>query len=147
MRVSRDSSPGQSPKPVTLVELAGRHLERFGVVRAGAPVRYHDGCALGRGLGMYDEPRALLERVTGQAPLELVTQRQLARCSGGGGILPVSMPDVARSAATQLAREHDSLGGGVLVTSCASSLSQMRRAGAEVMDLITLLTEGLDERG
>jgi Fe-S oxidoreductase len=131
--------------PSTLVELAARHPERFGRVPALSQVRYHDSCALGRGLGLYDEPRRLLTRVTGAAPLELETERHLSRCSGGGGILPVSMPVVARSAAERLATEHEELGGGVLVTGCASSLSQMRRAGADAVDLITLLEKGLTD--
>jgi Fe-S oxidoreductase len=131
--------------PTTLVELAARHSERFAVARdQAAEVRYHDSCALGRGLGLYDEPRSLLARVTGRPPLELENTRQLGRCSGGGGILPVSMPQVARAAATRLAGEHQRLGGGTLVTSCASSLSQLRRAGVAAVDLVTLLESGLE---
>lgn len=140
--------------PSTLVELAAQHEERFSARRmasdagatgaAPAPVRYHDSCALGRGLGLYTEPRRLLARVTGSAPLELETSRELGRCSGGGGILPVSMPEVARAAAAGLASEHQSLGGGVLVTGCASSLSQLRRAGAQALDLVTVLASGLE---
>jgi hypothetical protein len=57
------------------------------------------------------------------------------------------MPDVASAAAARLQREHQGLGGGVLVTSCASSLSQLRRSGAEVVDLVSLLAEGLGDRG
>ena len=129
--------------PTTLVELAARHLERFEPVRSTADsFRYHDSCALGRGLGLYDEPRALLSRVVG-TPLELETQREQARCSGGGGILPVSMPKVAQAAAQRLAVEHERLGGGTLVTGCASSLSQLRRAGTKAVDLITLLESAL----
>jgi Fe-S oxidoreductase len=130
--------------PMTLVELASRHLERFGPGREPEiALRYHDSCALGRGLGLYDEPRALLTHLAGRAPLELENQRELSRCSGGGGILPVSMPEVASSAAARLLHEHQDLGGGMLVTSCASSLSQMRRSGAAVVDLVTLLADGL----
>lgn len=132
-------------KPLTLVELAARNLERFEPRADGAPVRYHDSCALGRGLGLYDEPRRLLARVTGRAPHELETHRAGARCSGGGGILPVSMPEVSRAAAQRLADEHQRAGGGLLVTSCASTLSQMRRAGVDAVDLVTLLERGLDD--
>ena len=128
--------------PTTLVELASRHGERFQPVATAGSFRYHDSCALGRGLGLYDEPRALLSRVVGTA-LELETEREHARCSGGGGILPVSMPDVAKAAARRLVDEHARLGGGTLVTGCASSLSQLRRAGANAIDLITLLESAL----
>lgn len=129
--------------PTTLVALAARRPERFGPVPGAAPVRYHDSCALGRGLGQYDEPRRLLARVTGRAPLELQTTREHSRCSGAGGILPVSMPEISKAAARRLADEHAALGGGSLVTSCASSLTRLRAAGVAAVDLVTLLERGL----
>lgn len=130
--------------PTTLVELAARQPERFRPTGAKTTnFRYHDSCALGRGLGLYDEPRALLARVSGGAVLELSTQREHARCSGGGGVLPVSMPQVAKAAGQRLAAEHARLGGGQIVTGCASSLSQLRRAGADAVDLVSLLEAGL----
>jgi Fe-S oxidoreductase len=134
--------------PVTLVELAAQHPQRFAAgARSSQRYRYHDSCALGRGLGLYEEPRQLLARVSGEPPLELKTPRELGRCSGGGGILPISMPHVARSAAERLLSEHAELGGGTLVTSCASSLSQLRRRGAYAVDWVTLLARGLEGNG
>lgn len=134
----------QSHAPITLVELAARHPERFSAPDgAGQALRYHDSCALGRGLGLYEQPRQLLARVAGGAPLELTQSRALGRCSGAGGILPVSMPEVAQSAADRLLAEHQQLGGGTLVTSCASSLSLLRSRGADAVDLISVLERGL----
>jgi dimethylglycine catabolism B len=144
---SPDQPSAPNPQPLTLIELASRHPERFGSITTETRLRYHDSCALGRGLGMYDQPRALLERLTGQAPLELETSRELGRCSGAGGILPVSMPEVSSAATARLLREHQGLGGGVLVTGCASSLSKLRRGGGEVVDLVSLLAEGLTDHG
>jgi len=129
--------------PTTLVELASRHLDRFEAAGPARAVRYHDSCALGRGLGLYDEPRRLLARATGSAPRELETERSLARCSGAGGVLPVAMPPIAKAAGRRLAEEHERLGGGELVTSCASSLSQMRRSGVHAVDLISALEAAL----
>jgi Fe-S oxidoreductase len=144
---SPDQPPTSNPQPLTLIELASRHPDRFSAAPTPQRLRYHDSCALGRGLGIYDQPRALLQRLTGQAPLELETSRELARCSGAGGILPVSMPEVSSAAAARLLREHQGLGGGVLVTSCASSLSKLRRGGGDVVDLVSLLAEGLTDHG
>jgi Fe-S oxidoreductase len=130
--------------PLTLVELAARHPERFSQSeQAQERLRYHDSCALGRGLGLYDEPRQLLARVSGKPPLELEESRSLARCSGAGGVLPVSMPEIAQGAAQRLRSEHERLGGGTLITSCASSLSLLRRSGAQARDLVSVLAEGL----
>lgn len=132
--------------PTTLVELAARHPEKLRHGRTGA-VRYHDSCALGRGLGLYEEPRRLLTRVTGTRPEELECSKELARCSGAGGLLPVTMPDVSRAAGDRLAAEHQRLGGGTLVTSCASSLSRLRERGVDAVDLITLVATGLEQDG
>lgn len=129
--------------PTTLVELAARHLDRFAAPRTQRKLRYHDSCALGRGLGLYDEPRRLLSRVTGASPRELETERSLSRCSGAGGVLPISMPHVSEAAGLRLVDEHERLGGGTLVTGCASSLSQLRRSGADAVDLIRLLEAAL----
>lgn len=133
--------------PLTLVELAARQPHRFLAAATSERYRYHDSCALGRGLGLYEEPRELLRRVSGRAPLELKQPRELSRCSGAGGLLPVSMPEVAQAAASRLVREHAELGGGVLVTSCASSLTHLRSTGAEVTDLIALLAKRLSVDG
>ncbi len=129
--------------PTTLVELAARHPTRFARSPRAEPVRYHDSCALGRGLGLYQPPRDLLARVTGSEPQELATPREQSRCSGGGGVLPVTMPEVSKEIAARLGREHRDLGGGPLVTSCASSLSQLRAAGVTALDLISVLEGGL----
>jgi Fe-S oxidoreductase len=134
----------QALSATTLVELAARHSARFTAsAMTGELLRYHDSCALGRGLGLYEQPRRLLTLVAGAAPLELEQTRGLGRCSGAGGVLPVSMPEIAKGAADRLLDEHRRLGGGTLVTSCASSLSLLRRRGARAMDLISLLERGL----
>jgi Fe-S oxidoreductase len=133
--------------PTTLVELSARHAERFATPERERPVRYHDSCALGRGLGLYAEPRRLLSRVTGCAPRELETERSLSRCSGAGGGLPVAFPDIANAASQRLAAEHERLGGGRLITSCASSLSLLRRSGVDAVDLVAFIEAALDTAG
>lgn len=134
--------------PTTLVELAAQKPERFTRGAAPAePLRYHDSCALGRGLGLYREPRELLALATGAAPRELTDPRERSRCSGAGGILPISMPEIARGAADRLLEEHERLGGGALVTSCASSLSLLRSRGGQALDLISVLAAALGRDG
>lgn len=140
-RPAVDQVRGAPPSPVTLIELAARQRERFRVVASERTLCYHDSCALGRGLGLYDEPRQLLARLTGKAPLELADRRELGRCSGGGGILPVSMPEVSTAAAARLVSEERALGSDALVTSCAASLSRLRQSGGQVVDLVALLAE------
>lgn len=130
-------------EPTLLVDLAHRSLERFAKVSTDTALRYHDPCKLGRGLGRYDEPRALLTRITGEAPAEFQRRREAADCSGGGGLLPVSMPEASRAIAVERRAQHDDAGGGRIVTACAASLARFRSVGAPVDDLITWLARGL----
>ena len=122
----------------TLIELAASHLDAFKRVSryARGPVRWHDPCKLGRGLGQYEAPRTLLGCVLGRAPDELERRRDACTCSGAGGLLPVTMPEVSRQIAREKLREHASAGGGLLVTACASSLRRLRGEGGEVVDLV-----------
>jgi Fe-S oxidoreductase len=125
------------PPVQLLVELAAEDLGRLHTRsdRSTRPVRYHDSCQLGRGLGLYDAPRAVLTRALGRAPDEFTASREKAACSGAGGLLPRTMPAVARQIARSRLSEHERDGGGVVVTSCASSLMAFRRGGATAEDL------------
>lgn len=130
-----------SPEP--LVKLAVAELGRFRHL-GERKVRWHDPCQLGRGLGCFDEPRALLSRVLGRPPSEFARSREEARCAGAGGLLPVTMPAVSSTIAERLLDEHRDLGGGTVVTACASSVRKLRARGGEVLDLVTLLAQSLD---
>lgn len=132
-----------SARVTTLVAGARGKLGALTPVAGAGEIRYHESCQLGRGLGLRDEPRALLTRLTGRAPRELTEHALHGGCSGGGGLLPTTMPEVARGIARQRADEHAAAGGGTLVTGCAKSLLTLRRTGAEVEDLHTWLARGL----
>jgi Fe-S oxidoreductase len=135
-----------------LVEHAARMLDRLHrVAHTERVVRWHDPCQLGRGLGIYDAPRAVLARALGRAPDEFDDARERAGCSGAGGLLPSTMPDVARGIAAARLAAHERAGAGPppggparskradpntnegagrVVTACASSLLALRKAAA-----------------
>jgi dimethylglycine catabolism B len=127
-----------------LLELAGKNEDKLKGSFKG-PVRYHDPCAMGRGLGLYDLPRTLLKRVTGQPVLEFTASKESAACSGGGGLLPVTMPAVAKQTAKMRVADHHARGGGTLVTACASSLKSFKAAGENAFDILEVLALALTE--
>lgn len=151
------------PRPELFVDLAARALDRLALLgRSGpepeaeltasgahaiGPVRYHDPCQLGRGLGRYDEPRRVLERVTGAPPRGFLREREHAECSGAGGLLPATRPESSAAIADARIGEHRARGGGALVTACASSLRRFRSRGEPALDLCTLVARALDARG
>ncbi len=129
-------------KPELLVDLAHDAKDRLQTL--GGPVpRYHDPCQLGRGLGRYDQPRELLERLVGEAPHEFDRAREGAECSGGGGMLPQTYPAASAAIAETRIESHRASGGGTLVTACAGSLRRFRTAGETAEDLVTWLARGL----
>jgi len=132
-----------------LVEAAARMLSELSAVPRGAdePVRWHDPCQLGRGLGIYEAPRAVLARALGRAPDELDDRREHAVCSGAGGLLPSTMPEAARAIADSRLEAHSRAGGGRVVTACASSLIALRKrarpSSVAVDDLVTWIASSL----
>lgn len=139
MRVRYPSVGVPAPDVELLVERAAREVSRLAPLKR-EPVRWHDPCSLGRGLGVYDAPRALLAHLLGAPPLELDHAREGAVCSGAGGLLPVTMPETSRAIAewrTAGVREK-------IVTACASSLLSFRRAGAKAEDIATYVARALD---
>ncbi len=128
--------------PRLLVDVAHDALARFSTL-GEAPPRYHDPCRLGRGLGRYEQPRALLEKIAGAPPAEFERNRGRADCSGGGGLVPLTFPEASRGAASARTAEHERLGGGTVVTACAASLRRLQTVGADAEDLVTWLARGL----
>ncbi len=149
LRVHHEAAGVRMPAPVLhFAEVAAREVGRLGrldgALGRGA-VRWHDPCQLGRGLGVYDAPRQILSRVLGRAPDEFERRREDGRCSGAGGLLPVTMPDVARGIAEQRLADHDRSGGGTIVTACASSARSFQKSGqSAVLDLATVVMRALD---
>lgn len=144
--VALASRSGSSIEVELMVELAARSLDALTpLARAPAhPVRWHDPCQLGRGLGCYEPPRSILTRMLGRAPDEFPRHREGAVCSGGGGLLPSTSPETSRRIADHRLEEHAEAGGGEIVTACASSLSRLRsRERGRVSDLVTWIARGL----
>lgn len=156
--IDHGDKTGAAPVRVELfVDVAFRSLSTLprlpDAFRTQLP-RYHDPCQLGRGLGRYAEPRALLEQVLGTAPREFERNRGEADCSGGGGLLPVTRPAASRAAAELRGAQHTGASlppgaaavagaDGPIVTACAASLKRFRSAGLAAEDIVTYLARAL----
>lgn len=66
-------------------------VEQVGARYAGRAT-YHDSCHLLRGVGVKEQPRALLRRVAG---LELIEMKNSDYCCGFGGAFAVKYPDIS----------------------------------------------------
>ena len=130
----------------TLPELAAERpaaLAEVPALSSESKVRYHDPCRLARGRSDLSAPRTVLLRALGREPDEFERRGKDSACSGAGGALPLSFPEVSARIADERLREHEALGGGVIVTACASSLRRFRSRGARALDIVSVLAESV----
>ncbi len=129
---------------LTVVEVLAEHL---GHAPKRPPldeaVGYHDACHLGRGLGQYDAPRALVARAARQVH-EAASLRREGGCAGGGGLLPRTMPEVSVEVARRQAAEVAPGPDVAVVTACPTSRRMFERAGRRAYDLVGLLRRWME---
>ena len=107
---------------------------------------YHDPCMLGRKMGVYDAPRALIQAATGSGPQELFHNRALAECCGAGAATFLAEPEAAlKVAGVRLERARET-GAATLVTACQNCKTLFQEAVAgemQVLDLVELAARHL----
>lgn len=121
----------------------------------GKKVAYHDPCDLGRHLKVYDPPRAVLKALPGVELLEFPTNRNLAKCCGGGGGVKAFDINLSGEVARERILEASRIGADLVVSGCPSCKSNLQVAAAKlrkegkakikVMDLTELVVESLGE--
>ncbi|MDI6704248.1 MAG: (Fe-S)-binding protein [bacterium] len=79
-------------------------------------VIYHDGCDIGRHVGIYEEPREILQSIPGVELLEFDYNREEAICCGGP--LVSQDPGIAKKIASRRVEEAVEKGADVIVTTC-----------------------------
>jgi len=70
---------------VHLTELLAERMDELELDEVSETVTYHDPCRLGRYLGVYDEPRAVIEGIPGVELVEMHKNRANALCCGSTG--------------------------------------------------------------
>jgi len=104
------------------------------VVAAGAAGRiaYHDPCHLARGMGVTEEPRALLNRVGELVELEAPGA---VTCCGGAGAYGLTRDDVFATIGGEKAAAAEATGAAVVATGCPACVlyinEALRRRGAK----------------
>ena len=68
----------------SLIEEGKLKMKESGTFK-GQRITYHDSCYLGRYNGVFEQPRKLIEAVTGKAPLEMERRQGTSFCCGAGG--------------------------------------------------------------
>jgi Fe-S oxidoreductase len=113
-------------------------VERLPIQRKSAAAFYHDPCYLGRWLGVYDAPRRLIRKAL-EGVREFSRARNEAECSGGGGLLPETMPGTAATIAEQRLTEVKQAGATSVITACPTCEKQLSRDKIQAIDIVELL--------
>lgn len=115
---------------------------RLKVKADGAKFTYHDPCELGRGSGIYDEPRAVIEAV-GEL-LEAEHSRENAFCCGASLANTVINDAQQLKIAKSMASEFSRTGADTVVTSCPLCKKTVTRGTSmPVKDLSEIVAEHL----
>jgi len=113
-------------------------------------VAYHDPCHLGRHMGMYDEPRAILGALPGVEVVERLATRENTICCGAGGGMRIFESGVLAEKMGQAAvLSAIEVGAEALVTACPFCEMNLAAAARDlqdpipVYDIIDLVHEAL----
>lgn len=130
---------GAEPLAATL----GRALAGRPAPEPRAAVAYHDPCYLARHRGVREQPRQAL-RAAGYAVTELAGHGDTTQCSGQGGGLPLTHPDIAAGYLELLAAQARAAGAEQVVTGCASCAAALRGSGVAALELAEAVAAGLE---
>ena len=133
-----------------------QHLSEFLLTRVEgrlaelpATVTWHDPCVLGRHLGMYDQPRAVLRAVPGLEVVEMPANRKDSLCCGAGGGVYFTCQGMANRAVVTRLEQAVATGARQVVTSCPNcyvrfrQMSRHHRLPIEARDLSQVINEAL----
>jgi Fe-S oxidoreductase len=139
---------GPSGRVLTLDAFLGPRLEAR-EPRRRVPGRFvfHDPCFLTRYLERGQDTRRALARALEEPLVEAHDTGRDAACCGGGGLVPHTLPEVARGAARLRAEQLAASGAGAVVTACPGCVRELGGVdgGLPVRDWIELLSEAYRE--
>jgi Fe-S oxidoreductase len=112
-----------------------------------ARVTYHDPCDLGRGCGIFEQPREVIKAIPGIEFMEMPKNRKLGTCCGGGGDMEMVDADLVNEVAASLVEEIEKSGADIVITACGQckrmilNAIKAKKAKLKVMDTVELMLE------
>jgi heterodisulfide reductase subunit D len=126
---------------IHLTELLTEHLDEIELGELAETVTYHDPCRLGRYLGIYDEPRTLIEAVPGVELVEMRKNRANALCCGSVGW--INCGRCAKEIQMTRLRQAQATGAGRMITACPKCRIHLSCALKDAGDEIAVKLEDL----
>jgi Fe-S oxidoreductase len=110
-------------------------------------ITYHDPCHIGRHMGMYKQPRELLEAIPGVELVEMPRNKHNAWCCGSGGGVRSAFKEMSASAANERIEEAIGTDAKALVSSCPFCLNQFKanigNGEIEALDISELVRKAI----
>ena len=110
---------------------------RLKLERKLEPSTYHDPCYLGRRSQIYEEPRAILRRLS-EDFRELRWSRDKAYCGGGGVAYSITYPSNASKIGVKVLEEAEHLNVEALITACPMCKHQLLNAARGRIQLLDI---------
>ncbi len=121
-----------------------------GILAANPVMTYHDPCHLSRDLGVYEQPRQILNLIPGGKFIEFSHNSDHADCCGGGGALPKTFPELATAITDTRLDAGKDTSASYLVTACPNCklhFTETQNASGDralmVLDIMELLKNAL----
>lgn len=108
-------------------------------------VTYHDPCHIGRHMGIYEQPRKLLESIPSIELVEMPRNRHNAWCCGAGGGVKSSFKELALFTATERLQEALATGAEIVSSACPfcyrnlSDAKEENNVNIQIMDVVELV--------
>ena len=99
-----------------------KKIGRLGHARGGEKVTYHDSCHMKRGLGIYEEPRALIDATPG---VELVEMHNCDKCCGMAGSFGMKYQEVSIPMLNDKVKNIKDTGATTAVVACPACMMQI----------------------
>jgi Fe-S oxidoreductase len=114
----------------------------------GFKTTYHDPCHTGRHMGLYEEPREILSKISNLT--EMKTIKQAAKCCGAGGGVRKGFSDLSIEIAKSRIEEAEETGAELLVSMCPFCFRNLADAiealgsKLKMIDLTDLILQALE---
>jgi len=108
-------------------------------------ITYHDPCHLGRHMGVYSEPREVLQQIPGIELVEMKRNKENAWCCGAGGGVKIGFPDWSIEVSGERLEEAKKTNATVITSVCPfcrtnlSDANEEYHMNFEVIDIIEIL--------
>jgi len=126
---------------IHLTELLVEHLDEIRLGELAETVTYHDPCRLGRFLGIYDEPRTIIQAIPGVELVEMRKNRANALCCGSAGW--VNCGRCAKGIQMTRLRQARATGAERMITACPKCRIHLSCALKDAGDEISVTLEDL----